>query len=408
MTIEIIPKELRTETVQAVLDASENKTPMPLTARYGKNAEQSPDEEIEYDVIHGDPGMAPVISRGTRSPLTKGGGESKIRQHGYLISEKMQTTEEEVCKLLEAPTRKKKAYMVKMANKMLNLLTRNRVTLEWLISQIFFNLGRLEYSDGRGAPFTIDYKVPADLKELLTGDLVWGTGANRAPVKDIRTIMDRVKRRCGSPVTDLYVNSKTVTERFSDDRELQALLAQSNHPIGVNLITDPAGVIQKLFNIPNVVVYDESRPLALTIVDQPAADKLVIREASQLDVGAELSVLTGDSEQAATKDIMKVGEINGTLVTLEEAVATDYTPGIDIVQASIPFLKDDRLVFVAGKVKGEQLVKLHDAPVGMKAQYGEIGKSWPIEDPDLLYTRIQRLCLWALRNTGAIGTLDVA
>ena len=94
---------------------------------------------------------------------------------------------------------------------------------------------------------------------------------------------------------------------------------------------------------------------------------------------------------------------------MEDAIPNDLRIGVDIVKAQIPFLKDNRIVFASGHAKGNDIVEWIDSPVGMGvSRYGEIGYSWIKEDPDLIYTRIQRHGLWALKNTTAIGTLDVA
>lgn len=410
MAIERIPRELMNETIDGVIDRTPDDSPMPLTARYGAKPGKSSSGEIKYSVVHGDPGMAPIISRGTQSPLSRGGGVSEIKMTGALISEKMATTEEQVNKLVDAPPRLKGALMVEQADRFRNLIQRNRTTREWMLSQIFFNQGEMIYRDQRGAPFSIDYNFPESLSRQLLGNDIWGTGSTREPVKDFRDMMKKVKQHSGSPVTEVYINSETLTTRFSDDTALQALLAASSHPLGVNILTDPAGVMKQLFNVPQLIVYDETFTNVYEVLGKPAADKLTLANAAHaLEVGSLLTVHSGDTEAQAIVSEMVVADVSGDVVTMEDAIPNDLRIGVDIVKAQIPFLKDNRIVFASGHAKGNDIVEWIDSPVGMGvSRYGEIGYSWIKEDPDLIYTRIQRHGLWALKNTTAIGTLDVA
>jgi hypothetical protein len=401
-----VPKILREASLTEIID----QAPMPAELYFSNKypSVDSPETLLEWDVLHGDPGMAPITDRGVQAPTFKGGGVSTMYARGALINEKIKTTEEDLNRVLSTDPKRKAAAERVILERVEDLLYRNRLRREWLAAQIFFNSGVISYTGKNGVTFSIDYQIPTSHQEALTGNYVWGTGSTRVPLQDSDDMRKRVEQDCGAPVTAVFINSTTLNTRIRNDTAIQALLAQSAHRISSNLFADPLGAAREYFGNLPLQVYDILMPYSTRITAIGSTTSLTLDDANPITVGSELTLCRVDEDNVEQEELVTVSAVSGNTVTVSTISGT-FVAGRDLVQASIPFIPDDRLVYVAEKVKGRDICSWINSPVGMgQTRYGLQTKSWAENDPDVVFTRAQNMGLWALMNTKAIGVLDVA
>ena len=400
----VIPKILKQASCESI-----DKAMPPEQTQYFNNRFKStsyPKKDIKFMTYHGDPGMAPMTHRGVQAPTFKGGGVSEVSMQGALINEKIMYSEEEVNDVLNAgdPVLRQAAEMV-LLQKVEDLSTRNDLRKDWLGSQLFFNDGVISYIGEDGTKIYIDYKIPDANKTALTSSLIWGTGADREVAQDCADIKKQV-RRCGGPVSKVFINSDTLNSKLRDDTAIQAWVAKSAHPMKANIFTNPLAVMREFLDIP-LEINDDYTTLSLILTGQADSTHISVNDATGLTAGTDFWVVRVNGDREEYEEKGTIDSISGNTITVTSAMSGTFTPNADIVMAEVPYLADNKLVFVAEKVKGKDIMDWKDAPLGFKSQFGKQFKTWGVEDPDNILTRCQRLGIWALKYPGAIASITV-
>lgn len=400
----VIPKILKQASCESI-----SKAMPPETTQYFNNrfkATPYPKKTIKFMVYHGDPGMAPMTHRGVQAPTYKGGGISEVQMQGALINEKIMFNEEEVNDVnsISDPVLRQAAELI-LLQKVEDLARRNDLRRDWLGSQVFFNDGVISYTGEDGSKIYIDYNIPDANKVVLTGNDLWGTGSTRNVAQNISDMKKQIKR-CGSPVSKVFINTDTLNSKLRDDTSIQAWVAKSAHPVMNNIFTNPLAVMREFFDIP-LEINDDFTTLSLIITGQADSTHITVNDASGLSVGTTFWAVRVDGDREEYEESGTISAISGNTITVTSAMSGTFVPNADILVAEVPYLADDKLVFVAESVKGQDIMDWKDAPLGFQSQFGKQFKTWGIEDPDNILTRCQRLGIWALKYPGAIGSMTV-
>lgn len=381
---------------------------------------KSPDELIRWLVYHRDAGLAPMTDRTVPAPIFQGGGISEVFARGAFINEKITFTEEDIAKTMTNDATRKEAAEYMLLEKVNELFYRNWARREWLAAQVAFNVGKVSYQDKNGTSFEMDYKFHDELyiSDLGT-DKEWGTGTSRDPIGDCQKMITKIKNMSGSPVSAVMMNSDTLYERLVQDTSIRDLF--KNDSFGRDSLSfqaDPAQAIQWLFKIP-LVEYDETFPLTLRITSVTDSSNFVVDDASSVEANTSVSFISAlyeDEEVVETGEVDSVDKTTNT-ITLKSPVTNTFFAGRDMIQCTVPYLKKDRVVFLADRIRGKDLMEWIDAPFGFKgsggnassrtSNYGLQVKTWDQIDPDTALTRAQRAGLWAVKSNMNIGTIDV-
>jgi len=402
-----IPKIVRTSTINEVVKDAMPDEGMYFSTKFPSQV-NSPTNEIKYLMLHGTNGMAPITDRGVAAPQYRGGGASWVTQKGCLINEKIVYTEEDLNLCLNPDPVARQAAEVACLETVDDLTRRVMLRREWLAASIPCNKGVIAYKDQSGMTFNVNYRIPSTHKETLTGNYVWGTGSSRDPMGDVNTKMDVVRKSCGSPVTAVICNSTTFNTYIAGDTTLRDMMKNSAFRGAYNPITQPWEAYKDLFKVP-FVRFDQAHQVIAHMTSTIVSDKFTVDNAIDLRAGATLQFCRGDEDNFEVVEEETISSISGNEITLSDSPSETFVPGRDFVKATIEFLPDKRLVFMAETVGGKPLLQWNNAPMGIGAtRYGMLPKTWEGNDPDAVKTRIQWLGIWALRSNQAIATLDVA
>jgi len=399
---------------QPSLDAIVETTPVPDEYYFSKRfkSEDSPEETLRWKVIHGDQGMAPIINRGAQSPKYKGAGVSEILTQGAVISEKASHKEADINRALSKDKQKQKIAEKILLGQEEDLLNRNRLRREWMAANPIFNKGKFHYVDDDGVNFQFDYNIASELQVQLTGNDVWLTGSERTPIADCRKMIKAIKRRSGGVVNIVFINSETMDEKIAADPTIQSLLQKSafGGPGSEAILSaDPTKILTTLFGVP-FYSYDNEYPVTLYIQQRTDAATYTVNNAGLVSEGTEVIIQRVDPNQKVQEEVRTIDSINvGTnKIVLDSGTVGTYIAGRDILQARVPFLKKNRLVFMAEKVRNKDVMTWINSPVGLGAvRYGERLESKENWDPDEIFSRVQNMGIWALMHSQVIGTLDI-
>jgi hypothetical protein len=403
----MLPKIVKESSVQAIID----DTPVPEDMYFSSTFpgdQNYPDEEIKFSIFHNGEGMAPITDRGVKAPEYKGGGFSEMTVKGALINEKYVYTEEELNRTLSAdPVRAQAAEMLVM-NSLDDLVRRCQMRKEWLAAQIACNAGVISYADKRGTTFSIDYNIPAANKVTLTGNYVWGTGSTRNPIGDCYDMKTRLEKYTGGKLSAVLVNSTTFANMLFEDTTLRDLMKLDAYRGQYNPMSKRWEAFSELMDMP-FVKYDQQINVVCRMTSAVSTKTFSVDNALDLKAGATVQFCRGDENDFEVLEEEVIDSISGDAVTLVAAPTATFVPGRDFIRAAVPFLADNRLVFMVNQFRGRPLMKWFNAPVGLgSTRYGMIPKTWMGTDPDAVKTRIQCLGVWTIATNQAFGILDVA
>jgi len=402
-----IPKILKAPSLEAIVMDTPEDGETYFNKTYGEK--DSPDAIIKFEVIHGSSGMAPMIDRGSPSPVYKGGGASEVQVRGGVISEKIYITEEESNECLSNDPHKKRIAEELILEKVEGLIRRNGMRKEWMGSQVYFNNGVVSYHDKRGTRFTVDFKIPTENMITLATNFKWATGTTRNPLKDVSYMQSTVKRS-GGTVTKVFATTNTINEKIRDDANIRDLIKTSAFPMKNNLYTQTPECLSEFLGV-QLQPYDETFRLDLTIMRIVDTTNIIVDDATGLRVGTKCWLVRVDENEEEKVEAATIASVNTTTNNVEftAAVSTSsYIANQDMLQCEVPFCPENRLVFVAEKVKGDPIMKWYNAPIGFGAnRYGVQVESWDRREPDVIITRAQRNGIWALKYPKAIASLDI-
>lgn len=365
-----------------------------------------PNKTIKFMVYHGDPGMAPMTHRGVQAPTYKGGGMSEVQMQGALINEKIFFNEEEVNDCMAVDPELKKAAQRVILERIEDLSMRNDLRRDWLASQAFFNDGVISYTGEDGTRIFIDYKIPSANKQTFADTLAWGTGGDRDPAKNTSDMKRRINRS-GGKLSKVFINTTTLNTKLRDDTKIQTWVKKSDHPMKHNIFTNPLEVMKEFLDIP-LEINDDFTSLSLIFTGKIDSTHFSVNDATALKVGTEIWLVRVDGEREFEEEAATIKTVSGNVVETTSAVTGTFIPNTDLVKAEVPYLADNKLVFAAEQVRGKDIIEWKDAPLGLgKVKFGKLFKTWPIEDPDNILTRCQRLGIWCLRHPKAIGSMIV-
>lgn len=405
----MIPEILNKTSVDEIFSQVEIDESFWFTKNFGPS-KNHPEQILSWLVYVGDKGMAPVISRGAQSPVFKGDGLYEMLMRGAMVSEKTYFTEEEInATLSKDPLRREAAEFV-IVERNEELVIRDHRRVDWLGAQIFFNKGVVSYRDKSGTVWALDYLIPkSHIIEDLGTNMEWATGSARDPVKDIDDMKLRIKLDSGGEVTKLFINSKTLNSRLRNDDKIQSFLSKSAFGIG-DLLTKPAAALSSYLDV-EIVKYDEFIPHTVRLIQRIDASNYFVDDPWLLKAGTEVKFLRTDETglQTYLEELNEIDSINLLTGQIELVSPMDqlFNQRDDRLRCIIPFLPDDHVILLAEKARGKKICQWIDAPLGYPSRYGIRSDVWENKDPDVVFTRAQRLGLWALYNNQAFSDIYV-
>ena len=369
---------------------------------------------ISWESVRGSRGLAPFIAPGSPSPLTAPSGIAKHSAEAAFISEKIPFTEEWLNNMRkEGTVQQYKTAQEFLAREYASLVNRNRRRKEWMLVKMLCD-GAFSYSEEGGTKLEVDYQIPADHQLTLTGDDRWGESA----ADILGNVMDakQVIKQANNGTIDAILMNTTALTLMAQDTNISALLRKDAFGDGTlysgavnNLVGVNPNVLAGLLDIPQIIVYDEAyevRAYLTGAVVGSSTTVVPVDNPSDFEVGGTLrfyDVSAGTYEDETIASI----QIEAGTVTVSSAPTASFKAGEDFVMMTKMFVPDNKVVFITKKVEGEDIAEWMNAPFGIPRGYGLTPKSWLVEDPDVVYVRVQNKGLPILYHRDALFQLQV-
>jgi len=367
---------------------------------------------LRWLVYTGSTGLAPIIARGTQSPEFRGGGTWEAWMQGLLISEKFRYSELDVNAAKSTDPVKAKIASNVLLEQIEELKRRNDRRRDWLFSQVFFNAGKISYRDDEGSEFDVDYQMPPTHYIADLGlNREWGVGSARDPIGDINTGVKRIVRDAGAKKTDIrmFITSGTLAQRLQQDANIRTEL-QANAFGGAqpSLLIDPVGALTTYFGV-EIVEFDDVVPITLMVESQIDASNYVVTNAHLATPGSEVKFYRIDrsGQSRYQEELGVIASVSGSQITLENPLVQAWNRRGDKVQASVPYLPENRVVLAAQTAMGRPTMEWLDGPIGLNSTIGMASETWESKEPDVVFTRAQRYGIPAWYNTQSTYTIDV-
>ncbi|MEN6445587.1 MAG: major capsid protein [Candidatus Cloacimonas sp.] len=374
-------------------------------------SEDNESDSIEWESITGTRGLTPFAAPGAPAKETSLTGHGAGRAMAAYWKEKLFFDEMFLNNLRQIGTRQ--VYMPaarKIAQETKNLRNRADRRKEWMFCQMITE-GSFSYV-GRGeVKVSVDYGVPAAHLVTLAADRKWDGGVNRDIVDDIADARLYLQNKAAAKVTHAVMTSE-VLKLLQQDKQLLQIMANSGFAgqPGLNAyLTNPIPALQNLFQIPNIMVYDEMYEIRAWLTGGVTGGTTVSISVDNTDdfvVGSELTfndVSAGTSEDCT---ISAVSPENGT-VTVDTAPVSTYKKGEDFVSMTRKFLAENKFAMYCERIEGDLIGGYYSAPFGLSRSYGLKVSSWDMNDPEGRWVMVENKGLPVLYRPKGIYCLTV-
>jgi len=375
--------------------------------------EQYPSDTIRWMVEYGSVGMTPFVAPGSPAPNV---GDEQFYSEGSAVAaywKEKTFLDEVILNNLREPLTEQTYYTAEkqIARKTQRLRSRCDRRKEWMISQMLFN-HQFSYQIKGGTKFTVNYNVPSQNKQTLSGTDFWQTsagakGASATPIKDVfdfrQSYVDELGRE-----PEYCVITNEMLKWWLFDTDLQNLLKKSAFGEG-DLFTNTRAVFAKLLGLGNLVVYDEFFDISSWTTGNIAGGSsttVTVEDATDFVPGP---CRVYDMTKMFTYEQADITAVNYATNTLSfaEAPTNSYTSGQCRVSLRKKFAAEDKLMFFSREVEGQTIAEFMEAPFGLNRNWGMFGDTNPEWDPDGLWMRIQNKGLPVMYWPNSIMTFKV-
>lgn len=373
--------------------------------------EQNESDSIEWETITGTRGLTPFAAPGAPAKETSMVGHGAGRAMAAYWKEKIFFDENFLNNLRQVGTRE--TYMPaarKLAQEQKSLRNRCDRRREWMIAKMMTE-GSFSYTGRGDVKISVDYSVPAAHLVTLAADRDWSTGVNNNIVEDIMDARLYLQNKAAAKVTHAVFTTEVLNIMIKN-KGLQTLMANSGFggQGGLNyFMTNPIPALQTLFQIPNMLTYDEMYEIRAWLTAGVTADStttIYVDDTTDFEVGGTLTF--HDVSEASTEDetISAVSPENGT-ITVETAPSASFRKGEDYVTMTKKFIAEDKFAMYCQQVEGDQIAGYFEAPFGLSRSYGMKVKSWDMEDPEGTWIMVENKGLPVLYRPKGIYVMDV-
>ncbi|MFP4448497.1 MAG: major capsid protein [Bacteroidota bacterium] len=372
--------------------------------------DQYPSDTIRWGVEYGSVGMTPFVAPGSPAPNV---GDDQYYSEGSAVAAywKEKTFIDEVAlNNLREPLTEQTYYTAEkqIARKIARLRARCDRRKEWMISQMLFNHG-FSYQIKGGAKFSVDYNVPSQNEQALSGNDFWKTadgskGSSATPIKDVFDFRQDYVDDLGREPEYTVITSEMLKWWMFDD-DLQGILKKSAFGEG-DLFSNPQGVFAKLFGLGNLIVYDEHFDVTSWLTSDCSSTSVVVEDATDFVAGKARMY---DMSSMFTYEDVEITAVNynTNTLTLADSPTSTYSSGKARISLRKKFASEDKLMFFSKSVEGETIAEFMEAPFGLNRNWGMFGDSKPEWDPDGVWLRIQNKGLPVMYWPNAVMTLKV-
>ncbi len=373
--------------------------------------DQYPSDTIRWMVEYGSVGMTPFVAPGSPAPNV---GDDQFYSEGSAVAAywKEKTFIDEVAlNNLREPLTEQTYYTAEkqIARKIARLRARCDRRKEWMLSQMLFNHS-FSYQIKGGAKFSVNYNVPAQNAQALSGDDFWKTsggtkGTTATPIKDVFDFrQDYVDELGREP--EYCVITSDMLKWWMFDTDLQNLLKKSAFGEG-DLFSNPQAVFAKLFGLGNLIVYDEYFDVSSWLTADAGSNTAVVVEDATDFVAGKARLY--DMASMFTYEDVTIASVNyaTNTLTLADTPTGSFSAGKARLSSRKKFASEDKLMFFSRTVEGETVAEFMEAPFGLNRNWGMYGDSQTEWDPDGLWLRIQNKGLPVMYWPNSIMTFKV-
>jgi len=380
-------------------------------------ASNSPSSAVKWESQRGGRGLMPFVAPGAPAPVTAPFGFAQHSAEAAYWKEKMPFDEEFLNNLRLPGTESRHMEATqKLATELGNLVNRADRRKEWMFCQMLAGNG-FTYSVKGGYKVTVDYGIPSGNRPTLAAAYNWYNGASKNIIKDIRDGKKKVSTECGGKIDTAIFNS-TVLSYLADDTTIRQLLQKNYYGDGAlfgsgsdigSWVEANAGVIGRLLDIPNFIVYDEMyevRAWLTGAVTGTTTTWLSVDDTSDFAVGEVLRI---HDQSAGTYEEAYIYSINteNSTIQINHPYASSYKAGEDFVTMAKYFIPDDKFIMLASRVDGKAIAEYKRAPFGVERRWGRYTDKHDEWDPEVTWIRCQDKGLPVLFQRDAIYVIDV-
>jgi len=407
-----IPAELHHETLNKTIEKMPAPDSLVFTELFG--SEQYESDRIRWILEYGTAGMTPFVAPGAPAPTF---GDEALYSEGSAVAaywKEKTFLEEQLLNNLREPLsnsqrRTARRQIARQQRRLKNRCTRRR---EWMMAKAFFD-HKISYNRPGGTKVTVDYGVPAQNKQTLTGDDVWddGTGSpgnTATPIRDIYDIKKQFSEDVGVNPTDFFINSE-VLKVLMFNTDIQDLLKKSAFGEG-DLFARPAPVIGQLLGLGNLTVYDDLFEVStwITADVSSGATTVNVEDATDFEGGEKARIYPMDNVFTYEEVTIDSVDVTNDTVTLSSGLNNSYKAGQARFVMRKKFITDDKVGMFARQVDGEDVAEFMEAPFGNDRHFGMYADSNDEWDPEGLWMRIQNKGLPVIYHPDALFTLTIS
>lgn len=406
---------LRLEVLKEFVTQFNSPPNLVLNAMFGGSPIQEISDSIQWESQRGGRGMVPFVPPGAPAPRSAPHG---IAQHSATAAywKEKRYFDEEFLNNLRKPGTYAEHHRATdiLAENMSQLVNRANRRKEWMFAKMMFDGGFTYYTKG-GYMVELDYGLPDENVVTLAGNYRWGE-SSAAILTDIKNGKRTIAEGCGgkidvamctSRVLDLIGSDSTIqgfleTRKFGDGRFMQ--------DSGVNnlALVNPV-VVASLFDIPNLIIYDEMFEIQAHLTANITAGStttLTVNDASDFEAAGTLTVWKAGTDTHEKRNVVSVNHANNT-VKVAYGFDNSYQAGVDFVTAQRYILPEDKFVMISSTVDGKPIAKYHEAPFGLGRHWGLYTDTKEEWDPEGVYIRVQDKGLPVLYQRDAVYVIDV-
>jgi hypothetical protein len=398
-------EQLQLEVLNKVISKMPTPPGMFFSGMFG--TDQNDSDTIKWDIEYGSAGMTPFVAPGAVAPSVGLDGIGAGSASAAYYKEKMFMDEKFLNNLREPGTFQTLARAEKkLAKGLMKLKNRCMRRREWMCAQMLVS-GGFSYLMEGGIQFSLSYGVPSAHLITLAADRKWGIGVNRNPLEDIMDARTMMSDDASVQVKYGIMNSQLLQDLVLDEK-IQALLSKSAFGDG-QLFSNSVMVLKSLFNIPNLVIYDEFFEVTGWVTTDVSSTTIYLDDVSDFEVGgtARFYNMTKPDNVWEDRAITAVDKSAGT-ITIASAVTGTYKGNRDKVTMRKKFIPDNVFILMNDtNADGQKIAEFMEAPYGNDRRWGMYTDRHDEWDPEGVWVRVQDKGLPVLYHPDTIITMTV-
>ena len=400
-------KALRVETLNKVVSSFPRPKGNFFSGLFGTSQEES--DTIRWMFESGSIGMTPFVAPGSPAPVTTDDmwwREGSARAAYY--KEKRFFDEVFLNNMMEPEVSLKYIKAEKrLAKTLAKLKYRCERRREWMLTQMMVN-GAISYNSEKGLKFTVDYKIPARHKIVLSTNDKWGTGSARNPVHDMYDLKDMFANEIQTAPKYTIMNSTTL-RLLLFDASIQDLLKKSTFGDG-DLFANPAPVLARLLGVGDIKLYDDMYSARSHVATNVSigANTVIVEDVVDMEVGGKLRLYDMSKDEQWEEHVISSIDYATNTIPLATVTTGAYRSGRDVAEMRKKFVPDNKVMMFTDEFEGEKIAEFMEAPFGLGRHWGMFTDQKDEWDPDGIWVRVQDKGLPVLYNPKTIVTMTVA